>query len=319
MSPADREPLPPVRVSLYGAGQVNTSVASILDSRQAVELHGPWGREERRRALEAGADVVIIATTSFLSEVAPDIRTAVSAGANVITTAEEAAYPAAVDPAISAELDSLARERAVTILGAGLNPGFAFDALVVTATGAASRVDSLRVERVVDLSGFGRTVLRRIGIGYTAEEFAAGVQSGAITGHIGFPQSMRVVAGCLGLSLERIERHIAPILADQEHVAGDLTISAGQTAGFEQHYLATVEGRTWFEACFLGHLDPTGHGTPPRDAIHLEGDAPLHLEIAPGLNPQTATPAIVANSVRRVIDAPAGWLTVADLPPAHPD
>src|SRR5580765_2937420 len=131
-------------------------------------------------------------TTSFLAVIADDIRDAVESGSNVITTAEEAAQPWANDPAVADRLDALARARGVTILGAGLNPGFAFDALVLTVCGAAPEVESLRVSRVVDLSGFGRTVLRRIGVGHTPEEFEAGKRAGTVTGHIGFQQSMRV-------------------------------------------------------------------------------------------------------------------------------
>ena len=81
----------PLRVSFYGAGQVSTNAAEILRGRPGVEVLGPYGREERDEALRAGADAVVIATTSFLSAIADDVRDAVEAGSNVITTAEEAA------------------------------------------------------------------------------------------------------------------------------------------------------------------------------------------------------------------------------------
>jgi 4-hydroxy-tetrahydrodipicolinate reductase len=261
---------------------------------------------------------VVIATTSFLADVAPDVREAVEAGANVITTAEEAAFASAVDPVLATELDGLARARGVSILGTGLNPGFAFDALVLTATGATWSVDALRVERVVDLSGFGNAVLRRIGVGYAADEFETGTADGTITGHMGFPQSMRIVAEKLGVSIERIERRIQPILAERRHEAANMSVDAGMTAGFEQRYEAIVDGRVWFEAVFVGHLDPHGNGTPPRDEIFVLGETPVHMLVTPGLNPQVGAPAVVANSLRRVVAAPPGWCNVGSLPPACP-
>ena len=175
---------------------------------------GPFGRDRRDEALRSGADVVVIATTSFLAEIADDVRDAVESGSNVITTAEEAAYPWANDAATADRLDALARSRGVSILGAGLNPGFAFDALVLTACGAVPEVESLLVERVVDLSGFGETVLRRIGVAHSAESFEEGRRSGRVTGHIGFPQSMRVVGGRLGVEIERIDAELEPLFAD---------------------------------------------------------------------------------------------------------
>lgn len=307
-----------MNVALYGAGQLATNVARILGGRAGVDVLGPFGRDRRDEALRSGADVVVVATTSFLDAVAPDIRLAVESGSNVITSAEEAAYPWAVDAAVAGELDGLARERGVTIVGAGINPGFAFDAFVLTAAGPSAEVSSIRVQRVVDLSGFGETVLRRIGVGHSPEEFDAGTRSGSITGHIGFPQSMRVVAGALGVSLTSIERSISPLYAEREHRGRHVVVAEGRTAGFEQRYLGMAGGAVWFEALFTGHLDPAAIGKPPRDEIWIEGDPPLHYEVVPGFNAQSGSSGIIANSAERVIAAPPGWLTVADLPPAVP-
>jgi 4-hydroxy-tetrahydrodipicolinate reductase len=307
-----------VKVSIYGAGQAGTAVAAILRRRAGVEVLGPFGREQRDVALGGGADVVVIATTSFLREIAPDVRRAVEAGANVLTSAEEAAYPWAADAACADELDALARERGVTILGAGLNPGFAFDALVLTVLGAAADVRAVRVARVVDLSGFSPAVLRRIGVGHAPDAFAAGVAAGEITGHIGFPQSMRVVAAGLGVEIERIDRELAPVIADREHAARHVTVAAGATAGFEQRYVAVAGGAPWFEAVFVGHVDPASRGWETRDAIHVDADPPIDLTIAPGIGAQSGSAAVLANSVARVYAAPPGWRTVAELPPASP-
>jgi 4-hydroxy-tetrahydrodipicolinate reductase len=307
-----------MRVALYGAGQLGTGVARILERRGAFEVLGPYGRDRRDEALRSGADVVVIATTSFLREVATDIRLAVESGSNVIVSAEEAAYPWGVDGPLADELDTLARARGVTIIGGGINPGFAFDALVITATAPSAEVTSIRVQRIVDLSGFGTTVLRRIGVGHTPEEFAAGTRSGAITGHIGFPQSMRVVASALGVELERVDREIAPIFARREERGRNIVVPAGSSAGFEQRYTGIVDGAPWFQALFTGYLDPASIGKPPRDEIWIEGEPPLHYEVVPGFNAQSGSSALVANSVERVSAASPGWLTVADLPPAAP-
>jgi 4-hydroxy-tetrahydrodipicolinate reductase len=171
---------------------------------------------------------------------------------------------------------------------------------------------------MVDLSGFGATVLRRIGVGYTAEEFDAGQRAGTITGHIGFPQSMQVVAGGLGVAIDRIERTIEPILTDRPLSASSLVVEAGQTAGFRQRYVAVVDGSPWFEARFTGHIAPAEVGLEPRDEIVVDATPPLRITTSPGMNPQSGSASIVANSVRRVVLAEPGWLTVADLPPALP-
>lgn len=307
-----------MRVALYADGQLANNVARILTARRDIEVIGPVPRGERDIALRSGSEVVVLATTSFLREVAPDIRTAIESGSNVLVSAEEAALPWAVDPAVGDELDALARERGVTVLGCGLNPGFAFDALVLACTGPTARVDGIRVERVVDLSGFGKTVLRRIGVGHTEEAFGAGTAAGEITGHIGFPQSMQVVAAALGRPIDRIEPFIAPLVADRPYRGTHLSVEEGQTAGFKQRYVAIVDGQSWFEAVFTGHLDPDAIGQPTRDEIWIDGDPDLHYLVSPGFNAQSGSSAVIANSVERVVAARPGWLTVADLPPALP-
>jgi hypothetical protein len=307
-----------IRVALYGAGQVNANVARILAGRPGYEVIGPLGRTERTRAFTAGADIVAIATTSFLSELAPDIRSAVEAGSNVITTAEECSFPWSIDAELADELDGLARERRVSILGAGLNPGFAFDALVLVLSGAAWDVTGIRVERVVDLSGFSETILRRLGIGFTPAEFDAGVAEHRIHGHIGFPQSMRIVARRLGVELDTIDRRIEPVFGERAHRARGLETAPGASAGFRQFYTAIVAGAPWFQCVFTGHIEPSAIGAAPLDSIRIDGSSPLALTIEPGLNPQLGSSAVIANSLRRVVEASPGWLTVADLPPAVP-
>jgi 2,4-diaminopentanoate dehydrogenase len=307
-----------LRVSLYGDGQVNRNVAAILRRRSGYDVLGPYDRGGRDRALRDGTDVVVIATTSFLTEIADDVRAALTSGSNVITTAEEAAFPWAVDASLAGEFDELARREGVTGLGCGLNPGLAFDALVLTAAGAAWEVERIRVQRSVDLSRFSSTILRRLGVGYEPAEFAAGVREGTIHGHIGFPQSMRIVAGAVGVELERIDRQIEPIYARHAHATADMSIPPGATAGFTQRYTGIVGGRGWYEAVFTGHVDPVANGTPPRDQIDVLGTTPLHLVVEPGFDPQTGSSAMIANSIRRLVAARPGWLTVAELPPAHP-
>jgi 4-hydroxy-tetrahydrodipicolinate reductase len=293
-------------VAIYGAGQAGTAVAALL-ARRGLDVAGPFGRGERATALSGGADVVVLTTTSFLADIADDVRTAIAAGSNVLTSAEEAADPWAADPVLADELDALARAHGVTVVGAGLNPGFAFDALVLTAMGACVDVRELRVERIVDLSGFGPAILRRLGVGYAPSEFADGIARGHITGHIGFPQSMRVVARALGVHVQRIDRDIDPLLG-----------ADGRTAGFVQRYVAIVDGRPWFTADFTGHVDPAAAGLTTSDAIAIDATPPVRMSIAGGLPSQAGSAAVLANSVARVAAAPPGWHTVAALPPALP-
>ncbi len=69
-----------MKVAIYGAGRLGTGVARVLERRGGYDVLGPAGRDRRDEALRSGADVVVIATTSFLADVAGDIRLALESG-----------------------------------------------------------------------------------------------------------------------------------------------------------------------------------------------------------------------------------------------
>jgi 4-hydroxy-tetrahydrodipicolinate reductase len=297
-----------IQVALIGDGQLARGVASALARRRDLSVIGPTPRESHPMVLRSGADVVVIATTTLLHDVIGSIETAVAAGSNVIVSAEEAAYPWAVDAAGADRVHLAAIERDVTVLGCGLNPGFVFDAQVLTLLGAHGPARRIEVSRVVDLSGFGPVVAARLGLGVSAAQFEQGVHSGAILGHAGFTQSIALVAHALGMPIDRFERSIEPIMTE------------GVSAGVSQTDVAIVAGEAWFEARFVGHRSPATAGLVCRDEILLDPatDDALRCLIEPGIRSQAGSQHLIANSIDRVLSAPAGWLTVADLPPARP-
>ena len=327
-----------IKVILSGIGGVGRNVTRILNARPGYQVVAAFSRNtalvgqdvgalagvaslgvkvvaEREAALERPADALVIATTSFLHDVAGDIRAGIEHGINVITTAEEAAFPWLTDEQLANELDRLAKEHQVSVIGMGLNPGFIFDALMLTASGVSWDVQRIRVRRVVDVSRFSTTIQKRIGIGYSRDEFEAGVGSDSIKGHIGFPQSFTLAAKYMGRKLERIDKSFEPLIADRPYTKDNLNVEAGQTAGFIQRTSAIVDGEPWFAAEFIAHIDLPSIDLATEDSISIEGYNPINITVSPGCQPQLGSAAMVANSIPKVVEARPGFLTVADLPP----
>lgn len=308
-------------IAIYGAGLLGTNVAKLLSVRPSLSVYGPYGRTEREMALRSGADVVIIATTTRLRDVADDVREAINSGSNVLISAEEAAFPFIVDDSIAKSLDSLARQKGVSVAGTGVNPGLIFDALVLTLLGSSPRGCRVHVRRVVDISGFGETVLRRIGVGKSESDFALAVDSEEILGHAGFPQSIHVVADALGLKVERIEKILLPVLTTQDiELPGKLTIKSGESAGVSQTYTGIVDGKPWFIAHFFGHVALNMIKKDSGDDIDLMlNQKPIQsIKLRPGIGAQVGSQNMVANSIDRIISARPGWVTVAEMSPAFP-
>ncbi|HQZ32878.1 MAG TPA: hypothetical protein PK020_00565 [Ilumatobacteraceae bacterium] len=308
-------------ISIYGAGQLGSSVAALLHTNPVYDVRGPYGRGQRAEALGAGADLVIIATTTRLSDVVDDVETAVAAGSNVLVSAEESAFPFMVDAERAHQLDVLARERGVSISGAGVNPGLMFDSLVLTMLGAAPYGCSIHVRRTVDISKFGSTVLRRIGVGASAGEFAAAVARGDILGHAGFPQSMTLVADAIGVEIQRIDKVLRPVISSAViDIPERFRVEPGESAGVDQTYTAMVDGKPWFVAYFFGHVDLPSLNRDPSDDIDFtyKGRPFQSIKLRPGVGAQVGSSNMVANSVERVLAARPGWVTVAEMQPAYP-
>jgi 2,4-diaminopentanoate dehydrogenase len=87
-------------------------------------------------------------------------------------------------------IHQLAKKYKVAVLGTGVNPGFAMDALPIMLTGVCERVDAIRVDRVQDARIRRLPFQQKIGAGLTREQFQAKVDEGAC-GTSGWPSRCR--------------------------------------------------------------------------------------------------------------------------------
>src|SRR5690606_5863608 len=110
-------------------------------------------------------DVVVHTTSSFLERVYDQIAGCLDAGASVISSTEELFYPFDRHPDLARSLHELARARRVTVMGTGVNPGFAMDMLALTASGVCEHVDRIRICRVVDAGLRREPLQRKVGAG----------------------------------------------------------------------------------------------------------------------------------------------------------
>jgi 4-hydroxy-tetrahydrodipicolinate reductase len=261
-----------------------------------------------------GADIALIATGSFAREQEQDILTALYAGLNVITIAEEMAYPWHTQPELAARLDEAARRRGVSVLGTGINPGFVLDTLIIALTGACERVDGIRARRVNDLSPFGPTVLRTQGVGTTPEEFQQGLEQGKIVGHVGFPESMAMIAAALGWELDEISEERQPIVSRTSRSTPHVKVEPGQVAGCRHVGRAYGGGRLLIELEHPQQIHPETEGVETGDYIWIDGRPPVNLAIKPEIPGGTGTIAVAVNMIPAVVGAPPGLLDMSRLP-----
>jgi 2,4-diaminopentanoate dehydrogenase len=259
-------------------------------------------------------DLVVLATTSWTKEAMPDLRTILKAGINVVTIAEEMSAPEAQNPELAAELDQLAKQHGVSILGTGVNPGFVLDLLVVALSGGCHNVTRIEASRINDLSPYGPTVMQSQGVGTTPEAFAAGVADGSIVGHVGFPESIRLISDALGLGVDRIEETREPIISKVHRETPHVKIAPGMVAGCAH---IGIGFRGDLEVVKLIHpqqVHPGLENVDTGDYINIFGKPEVHMAIKPEYPGGVATMGIAVNMIPHVVAATPGMKRMIDLP-----
>jgi len=325
---------PRARVSLIGLGPIGIEVGKALSGREGIELAGaadpapdkagrplasmldgafPGVMVTPSAAALYGAtsgsrsrsDVAVLCTGSRLHSMLPQIEEAIAAGLHIVSTCEELAYPELRHAPMARQIDRMAKEKGVAVLGTGVNPGLVMDRLVLAIAAACVRVDSVRVMRVVDAAKRRGPLRAKVGAGLTREEFAAGVSAKKL-GHVGLSESAAIIALGLGLPIDEITETIKPVIA-QKDLDG---IPAGGVLGL--HQVALVQAGD--EAKVVLDLKMAVGAPDPADRIDIEGDPPLHIVAAGGFHGDRSTIGTVVNAIPFIVSAAPGLHNVVTLP-----
>ncbi len=271
-----------------GAAVYGDAAAALRDLRPAVVFH---------------------ATGSRVAEVFDQLAMIAAAGANVVSTCEELAFPARRDPELAARLEELARRHGVSILGTGVNPGFLMDTWPLFMSGLCAEVRAVRVTRIQDAAARREPFQRKIGVGISPQEFAAAVAGGGF-GHVGLEQSAALLAAGFGWELDDFSEKIEPVLAEREVAGGYAKVPPGGVVGLRQTAVGSCAGRAVVEFEFRAYV-----GAPrARDTVALTGTPDLEVTIPGGAPGDTATAAIVVNSAPALAAAAPGLYAMKDLP-----
>jgi len=279
-----------------------------LPRRLRIKVEGNPDRFFRR----VRADLAVVCTTSSMKEVKPQILALVKHRIHVVTTCEELAFPVPSRLSAFRELDRQAKSRKVSVLAAGVNPGYAMDALALMLTAPCARVRRVSVTRVVDAAGRRLALQRRVGAGLNLGQFRRAVTEGTVR-HVGLVESAHMIAAALGWKLERVDETLEPAIAPRDLDTEYLRIPAGSVAGIRQ----SARGYRGEEAAISLDLQVYVGAESPRDHILVDADPPVDATIAGGVTGDLAAAAIVVNSIPKLMAAPAGLLSTKDVPLIH--
>jgi len=325
-----------IRVILYGVGAIGSLIAKFLLEKKGVEIVGAVdiaknkvGKDlgkvlglERKLGIRVSndvdsviskvkADVAVHATSPFLKDTFQQIASIVKHSVNVVSTCEELSYPYVTEQKLAKKLDALAKQNNVTVLGTGINPGFLMDTLVITLTAVCQKIEKIEVVRVMDAATRRLPFQKKIGASLTIREFQRKIEKKQITGHVGLEQSIAMIADALAWKLDKIiAEPVEPVIAKKSVKSKDIKVKAGEVAGLRQRAKGVMKNTEVIVLDFQAYMG----AEEEYDAVKIEGVPNIKQRIQPCVHGDLGTVAMVVNAIPKVINAPAGLLTMKDLP-----
>jgi hypothetical protein len=325
--------MPSIRVVHFGLGPIGSAIAQEIAQRQGFKIVGGIDSDPAKAGRDLGevaglrgrigvrvepdasrlkkmkADVVVLCTSSSMKAVLPQLEAILKVKVPIVSTTEELAYPVYTNVRQAAKVHKWAMKAKVGVLGTGVNPGFVMDSLPIALTAACQRVDRISVTRIQDARSRRLPFQQKIGAGLTTEQFQKRVEEGSIK-HVGFTESIAMIADSLGWTLDRISDRVEPKLAQVTISSEYLAVDPGYVCGIVQEGVGYRKKepviRLYMEA-YLGAPDPI-------DAIEIDGSPRLSVRIPGGIHGDIATAALVVNSIPKVLEAGPGLHTMRDLP-----
>ena len=321
----------------YGLGPIGIETARLVTRKSGMEIVGAVdiskdlaGKDlgevlgldrklgiavtDNAKSLFAGtkADAVLHTTGSRIRKIYPELEEIIRAGLNIVSSSEELLFPLEENTELSQRVDALAKKHGVTVLGAGVNPGFVMDALPLFMTAVCQNVRKVHVERHVDAGTRRYPLQRKVGAGMTQEAFREQIANKTM-GHVGLLESLYLVAETLDLSLDDVHEAVEPVMAQKIVNTAYFSLKPGDVAGIKH----TAEGIKNGETIISLELRMFVGCEEPHDLVHILGTPEIRLRIEGGVAGDQATAAVLVNSVPAVIGARPGLATVKDLPAPH--
>jgi 2,4-diaminopentanoate dehydrogenase len=330
-----------VKIAIWGFGAMGSGMANMILNKQGFEIVGVCDRNPNyvgkslyeilkieqgenpdvivkpnidEVVSEKSCDVVLLATDSFTTRAFPKIKWLLEQKVNVISTAEEMAYPQAKNPELASEMNKIAKENGVTVIGTGINPGMMMDLLVVCLSGVMEHVDQVTVKRINSLSPFGPAVMEEQGVGISVEEFNKGLEENTLAGHVGFIESTHMIADALKWKVDKFEQQMSPIITNFDRKSPYGFAKAGHVAGVNMTSQGYVDGELKIDLYHPQQIEPEMAGVDTGDYIALKGTPNVNMAITPEVNGGIGTIAMCVNLIPHVINAKSGLKSMIDLP-----
>lgn len=284
-------------------------------------------------ALEADAVAYYGPTAEFANENIANLTQALRAGKNVVDTSmTPLVYPKACPPAMVEPLARACEEGGTSILTTGIDPGFANDLFPMTLMGVCARVDSVRIQELLDYATYTGDYAP-MGLGEPMEHRAI-LEEPAILIYA-WGHTIPMIADAVGARLERIDTVWEKWAAPERIEFANGVIESGHCAAVHFEIRGWVDGEPRIVVEHVNRI--TNEAAPhwPRARLEDNDAYRVIIEGSPRVVQETvfrgekdadavaggclSTGMRAVNAIPAVVAAAPGVLSALDLPlvPGH--
>lgn len=277
--------------TVLGLGNIGVSISNDIDSL-------------------ADANVILHATGTFLDKVYDQLANAVGLGVPVISTCETLAYPYYRYPVLARNLDNLAREYGSVVIGAGVNPGYIWDSLVVTLGASVPVVRRITAVRSFDAAKRREPFRKKVGVGLNPSEFSKALSEGRLTGHVGYAESIYLIFTAAGVQPSKVVESQEPIIARERVESSGIVVEEGCIAGIRGVGIGYLGESEFIRLEFLAYV-----GAPEYDEIVIESKDHVIKWRGTGIQGDKATAATILSIAEKASSLPPGLHLITELLP----
>lgn len=275
---------------------------------------------------EKKPDICIVTTRSLMSEVKDALLVCAKNGVNAITSCEEAFFPWNSSPAITEEIDRIAKKNNCTITGTGANET-QYGGIFALFGGSTHKTEKIHAMALYNVDDYGIALAKGHGVGLTAEEFEKEIAAADNISDEARQELIRKgeflpsyvwntngwLADYLGLTVKSQIQKCVPKFADidiKSETLGEV-IPAGKAIGMGATCITETEEGLTIEAECVGIV--YGQGEVDSNTSFSWGVPDLDVKVS---QPATVelTCGTIVNRVPDVINAPAGFVTTSRMP-----
>ena len=323
--------MPDIRAIIYGVGRLNL-IATRLMQEKGVTVVAAYNRagpkvgqdlgelagigaigvrisDDAQAVLRTPADIVMVGVHDDLERMLPTFEHCLGQGLNVISMGAHHSSSWRIDPQRSKTLDECAKTNGVTITGSG-NQDFFMVNLGTLMSGVCHRLDRLIHRSLSNVNHFGPEVAEGAYVGEDPRRITSSTEEPKLSVYTTFWDN---VAADLALDVIDIRQSLEPVLAAKPVYCKSLDrlIKPGMALGIIQR----LEVTTRQGLAMLGEntLRVCEDGVEEYKEWEVEGEPNYKIratELSTGLT--TASSAV--NRIPHVIQAPAGYVTLEQLP-----